>query len=61
MAALNCIYCERKWPKHAEYRECPVCREKTNEVYARAMDSEEAARVKDEFDFGWWLWDNGRL
>ena len=62
VGARRCIYCNEKWPRTDEYIICPCCREETK--LASSMISiapEVAAKRKAHFDFGWWLWDTGRL
>lgn len=58
----GCQWCEVRWPDAPEYRRCPRCREETaasfkRPSYARA----EATNHKRHHDFGWWLWDTGRV
>lgn len=60
VASGKCNYCERRWPRPLE--QCPLCREPLRYVsQAPTMSPEEAVTQKTEFDFGWWLWDTGRM
>jgi hypothetical protein len=63
LTSLLCRYCERRWPaRDDDYRECPLCREPTRPVNRPpSMTLPEAQAEKQEYDFGWWLWDTGRM
>lgn len=62
MSGLRCRYCQINWPNEPEsYEHCPVCREPTVYTQQEPIPDGEA-RVKTKHgDFGWWLYENGRV
>lgn len=64
IAVYRCYWCEWVWPFLPDFERCPCCREKCytgKVVESNAPDEDEAHSWRQEFDFGWWLWDTGRL
>lgn len=60
--ARECSYCEIRWPNSEDFELCPQCLEQTLVKYGKpALHSAEAVSLKREYEFGWWLWDTGRL
>lgn len=58
----KCVYCELNWPHVEEYGVCPQCREPTTNSYAEAtMTEEDAKSLAAHSQFGWHLYDAGKL
>ena len=59
--SLKCNYCKTNWPDSEDYEHCPRCLEPTKKSSLEPIPSDEAIREKRHMEFGWWLWDTGRL
>lgn len=61
--SLKCKFCKECWPSNDLYDVCPTCREETEGQHYTlpTLTEEEAAKRKKHDDFGWWLWDTGRM
>lgn len=63
-ACFKCHWCEWVWPHLPDFEVCPCCREPCYEAMEKdddVLDEAEAHKWRQEFNFGWWLWDTGRL
>ena len=61
MPSWVCNYCEQRWPPETDYMICPLCREPCNESVHPAGNAGAAKTEKAYADFGWWLYDHGRV
>lgn len=57
----RCSYCENLWPYEERFEICPICREDTELSMQAPLGEAIANELAAHGEFGWYLWDNGRV
>lgn len=62
VATRRCRLCQIGWPDSDEYAQCPQCMELTEiKRGTPTVSPGDAAAMRREALFGWWLYVTGRL
>lgn len=61
MNSYRCPWCEIAWPYRDEFKECPQCREKTQQHSNAAITDGMAYSLQQHAEFGWWLFEHERV